>query len=316
MTMRPIELDEVPRLTALINRFESHWEVPIVSTPEQVEDDLTEPFVDLEADSRGVWDGGELIGYGLVYHRPSGERLERSHMVGMVDPDRLGEGYGRQIFEWQLERSIESLRQCDPGLPWYARTAEFDWIEPAHRLYRRFGLEPVRYIKEMLMPLDRRIAAGEPTGVTIVPWDRRRDEEAREVLNEAFADHWGSTPTDVETFRHRVESHGIRVDLSFLAVAGDEVVGVCLNASYPEDEAISGRREGWVEILGVSRPWRGRGVATALISASLDAFAQEGMTHGAIGVDADNPTGAFQLYRRIGFEIAQGMIISQIEVSA
>ncbi|MGA7096028.1 MAG: GNAT family N-acetyltransferase [Acidimicrobiia bacterium] len=316
MNMRPIELGDVPRLTALINRFESHWQVPIVSTPEQVEDDLTEPFVDLEADSRGLWDGEDLIGYGLVLHRPSGERLERSHMVGVVHPDRLGEGHGRRILEWQLDRSIESLRKCDPSLPWYVRTAEFDWIEPAHRLYRRFGLEPVRYIKEMLMPLDGRAAAVEPIGVDIVAWDRSRDEEARKVLNEAFADHWGSTPTDAETFRHRLESHGMRLDLSFLAMAGDELVGLCLNASYPEDEATSGRREGWVEVLGVSRGWRGRGVATALISASLDLFAQDGMTHGAIGVDADNPTGAFQLYRRIGFEVAQGMIISQIEVPA
>jgi ribosomal protein S18 acetylase RimI-like enzyme len=315
MEMRPLVMDDVPRLTELINRFERHWKLPLISTPALVEDELTEPFIDLDTDSRGLWIDQDLVAYGLISHRPSGERLERAYMFGLVDPDRIGDGLGRQILGWQLERATQSLRTCDPAIPWYARTSEWEWIEPSFRLYRRFGLEPVRYTKEMLMPLDRAGIAPRPAGVDIRSWDRHRDRQAMDVLNRAFADHWGSTPTDFESFQHRLESDGTRVDISFLAIAQDEVVGVCLNAAYPEDEAVTGRKEGWIETLGVNRQWRGRGIATALIGSSLTAFAREGMTHGAIGVDADSQTGAFDLYRRIGFEVTHGTVTSQLVVS-
>lgn len=312
--MRPLTLSDVTQLTDLMNRFERHWELPMVTTASQVEDDLTEPHIDLGSDSRGLWSNGELIGYGIVNHRPSGARLEKAHMSGLVDPGRTGEGHGRRILSWQLERAGSTLQSSDPNLPWYARAAEWDWIEPSHRLHRRFGLEQVRYIKDMLMSLDGPIDVSSPSDVDIVAWDRQRDEDARKVFNDAFADHWGSTPTDSKAFQHRLSSDGTRPDLSFLALAGDDVVGVCLNAIFPEDEASTGRKEGWIEALGVQRAWRGRGVATALIGESLAAFARTGMTHGAIGVDADNPTGAFHLYRRIGFEVTHGLVISQLEV--
>ena len=70
--------------------------------------------------------------------------------------------------------------------------------------------------------------------------------------------------------RVRLEAEGSRLDLSFLALAGGEVVGVCLNAVYPEDEKVTGRREGWVMSLGVRRPWRGKGLAKALLATSFN----------------------------------------------
>jgi hypothetical protein len=39
-----------------------------------------------------------------------------------------------------------------------------------------------------------------------------------------------------------------------------------------------------------------------LIAHSLGAFAAQGFTHGAIGVDSDNPSGAGGLYSSLGFE--------------
>jgi mycothiol synthase len=49
------------------------------------------------------------------------------------------------------------------------------------------------------------------------------------------------------------------------------------------------------------RPWRGRGVASALIGRNLRLLAERGMTEAALGVDAENPTGALALYERVGF---------------
>lgn len=315
MDTRALTLDDAASLTDLVNRAERHWNMPLSTTAAQVHSDMTEPFVVLERDSRGYWLDGELVAYGLVWHRPSGERQERAYLQGVVDPGFRGQGIGRDLFGWQVDRATESLSGCDPSLPWFIRADEWEWVEDAHRLYRRFGLRPVRYIKEMIRALDDPVTIPAPAGTAIVAWDRSRDEEARAALNQSFADHWGSTPTDAESFQHRLDSEGTRTDLSFLAIADDEVVGVCLNAFYPDDEAVTGRREGWIASLGVIRGWRGRGLASALIAASLDAFVDAGMTHSMLGVDSDNPTGAFRLYERLGYRVLHGTITSELQVN-
>ncbi|MGH8871980.1 MAG: GNAT family N-acetyltransferase [Acidimicrobiia bacterium] len=315
MEFRALTLEDIPEVTGLINRFERFWDLPVATSPARVEDDFGEPYVDLALDSRGYWLDGALVAYGLVSQRPSGERQERAHLLGLVDPDWRGQGIGRHLLAWEVERASERLAGCDPALPWYIRTAEYEWIEDAHRLHRRFGLEPVRYIKEMIRPLDEPVQSLIPERVEIVPWDRARDEEARKTQNEAFADHWGSTPVDAESYAHRLNRDGVRLDLSFLAVSGDEVIGECLNGVYPDDEQVTGRRDGWVESLGVKRAFRGQGVASALLTASFNAFREAGLTHSTIGVDAENPTGAFPLYEKLGYEVLYGIVISELEVT-
>jgi mycothiol synthase len=315
MEIRALTLDDIPELTRLINRFERFWELPLVSSESVVKDEVTEPFIDLSLDTRGYWLEGTMVAYGLVWHRPSGERQERAYLMGLVDPELRGQGVGRHLLAWEIDRARESLAGCDPSLPWYIRVNEWDWIEDAHRLHRRFGLKPVRYMKEMLRPLDGPVDVTAVPGIEIVPWDRDRDEEARIATNEAFQDHWGSTPVDADTYRHRLEGEGTRLDLSFLAVAGDEVVGVCLNAVYPDDEEVTGRREGWVMSLGVKRPWRGKGLAKLLLATSFNAFRDADLTHTMIGVDAENPTGAFRLYENLGYQAIQGTTTFELQVT-
>ena len=314
MDIRPLTMEDAPAVADLINRYERFWKLPALTSASEVEDDLGEPFVSSELDTRGYWLDGSLVAYGLVWHRPSGGREERAILIGVVDPDFRGQGIGRHLLDWQIERGRESLSSCDPTLPWYIRAREFDWIEGNFRLYRRFGLEPVRLIKEMIRPLDTPVVPRSVDGVGILPWDRSLDEGTREALNESFGDHWGSTPMDPNSFKHLVERNAIRLDMSFQAIADGEVVGYTLNGFFPDDEQVTGRREGWVRSLGVKPAWRGRGVASALLESSFNAFIDAGLTHSMLGVDSENPTGAFGLYQRLGYEVLHGTVITQLEV--
>jgi GNAT superfamily N-acetyltransferase len=313
--IRALTAAEAPEVAELMNRYERFWALPTLTPVQEVEDDFGEPFIALNLDTRGYWLEGTLVAYGIVWHRPSGEREERVILYGIVDPDYRGQGIGRNLLAWQIERGTESLVECDPALPWYLRTAEFDWIEDNKRLYRRFGIEPVRYIREMLRALDGHVVPRKPDGVEIIVWDRSLDKRTRLALNETFEDHWGSTPMDPEAFAHFIERSAVRLDLSFQAVDGDEVVGYSINGFSPDDEKVTGRRDGWVRSIGVRRPWRGRGVASALLEHSFNAFLEAGMTHSILGVDTENPTGAFGVYERLGYEPRHGMIISQREVT-
>jgi ribosomal protein S18 acetylase RimI-like enzyme len=66
---------------------------------------------------------------------------------------------------------------------------------------------------------------------------------------------------------------------------------------------------GYVGVLGVRRPWRGRGYGRALLHHSFREFRRRGATHATLGVDAANATGATQLYKSVGMRVEQEEIV-------
>ncbi len=57
---------------------------------------------------------------------------------------------------------------------------------------------------------------------------------------------------------------------------------------------------GWVNLLGVRRPWRRRGVALALLQHSFREFYARDRRKVGLGVDAQSLTGATRLYEKAG----------------
>ena len=76
-----------------------------------------------------------------------------------------------------------------------------------------------------------------------------------------------------------------------------------LCAAYPQDWATV-PVEAWINTVGTRRAWRGKGVASWLMAESLRriAAADDGFERAILGVDAENPTGALRVYRRLGFD--------------
>jgi ribosomal protein S18 acetylase RimI-like enzyme len=61
-------------------------------------------------------------------------------------------------------------------------------------------------------------------------------------------------------------------------------------------------REGFVKDLAVAPAYRGRGLGEALLRMVFAEFARRGVGEVRLKVDADNPTGAVRLYRRVGMD--------------
>lgn len=314
LELRPLHRGDVDAVLSLIRRSEVHDHEPLVTPREEIVEMFEEPHFDPTLDGRLVTIDGVPVAYGRVWHRPSGVRLERAYLLGTVDPGHRGRGVGRALFSWQVERATVLLSAYTHDLPRYLRTSAWDSLTGAHHLYERFGFRPVRWFDELVRPLEPAPDYEAPTGVEVVPWQSERAEELRLVHNAAFADHWGSTPSDPESWHKMLGDYGMRLDLSYIAIIDGRSVGYSLNEVYPEDEALLGRREGWIGTLGVLGEARGRGVATALIAASLRAFLRAGLTHAAIGVDTDNPSGAHLLYRRLGFQTSQRSVTHEREL--
>jgi mycothiol synthase len=71
-----------------------------------------------------------------------------------------------------------------------------------------------------------------------------------------------------------------------------------------ENEA-NNRRRGMTELISVARPWRGKGIAKALMARCMTELKARGMTEAALGVDAENPSGALKLYEKMGFKVVK-----------
>jgi mycothiol synthase len=310
--------EDLEALCALHNRSEAHDSVPRVLALEEMREELDDERIVLATDVRIAVCDGQMAGYTYTYYLPSAERLERCHVVGQVDPDHRGVGVGRALLGWGIERATAQLRSSGNSLPKYIRVNRFDYIEPAHRLFRRMGFTPVRYFDELLRPLDDLPVPGKVPGVTIEPWPEDRDDEILAVNNSAFADHWGSGPISADRWHDEVRGFGARPDLSFVAVddGSGDVVSFCVNKRFEADDAVIGRRDGWIDQLGTLAEWRRRGLASHLIVASLHAFSAAGLTHASIGVDSESPTGAARLYRQLGFERVHRSIEYEIALDA
>jgi RimJ/RimL family protein N-acetyltransferase len=94
-------------------------------------------------------------------------------------------------------------------------------------------------------------------------------------------------PIDIE-----VRAASWQLDGFFVAEAGDQVIG-SIN--------VEASRHGFGEIgMAVSRPWRGRGVGSALVDTAADWAREQGMHKLILSVFAHN-TAAIALYRKFGF---------------
>jgi GNAT superfamily N-acetyltransferase len=103
--------------------------------------------------------------------------------------------------------------------------------------------------------------------------------------------------------RRILEDPDTDTSLWLIAWDGDEVAGGIWNDIHAEENAELGLQRGWLSSVFTRRPWRRRGLAAALISRSLALLRERGMTSAALGVDADNPSGALGLYESAGFAV-------------
>jgi mycothiol synthase len=80
----------------------------------------------------------------------------------------------------------------------------------------------------------------------------------------------------------------------FLCERGDDLVGCALHWRASEGK-------GWVKDIVVRKSERGRGLGRALLEHGFREYRDRGVERVGLKVDANNPTGALQLYERVGF---------------
>lgn len=322
---RPATLDDAPILYELARSIEVHDADQERTTEEELRRDLTRPWIDLRRDSLvGIDPSGNACAYGLLISRPGAVSEVRASLFGGVAPGYRNRGIGTILLERQLARGRErvaEIRAAEPGadgLPAGLRCYCMEAHRDKARLYRNAGMAPVRYSAAMR----RRLRAAPdpeplPGGVSLAPWDLARSEPVRLAHNSAFADHWGSQPHTEESWRSGViDGESFRPELSVVALGPDgETIGYALNSEYEQDWEEQGYSEGYTDLLGVIGPWRGRGIATALLAESARLFHRRGHPYAGLDVDTANSSGAGRLYESLGYEATHRSVCYELSVN-
>jgi mycothiol synthase len=314
-TWRPAQLSDAPALHRLLEEIEKvdrrNWH----ETLEDRERDFQDPNTQPENDSLvAVALNGEIAAFAWTIAPPVVEKEHYAYLWGEVHPQYRSRGLGSFILEWNEARARQILGLRVDNLPRYIRVSCHDHLQDRIDLFESHSFVPSRYAYRMRRDLSLPIPdVSMPPGIQMIHWKSELDQQTMDAANDAFRDHWGFIPVSVEQWRLWFTGHpSFRPDLTYLAVAEgldrQEVIGLCLNRVMDERNRLDGVKEGWVQEVAVRRGWRGKGIATALLCASMQAFKVSGLHHAGLAVDTENLTGALRIYERLEFEVIQRFI--------
>jgi mycothiol synthase len=262
---------------------------------------LSSPKVDWERDIRVADAGGEIVGY--VDVDPLGSDPVRWWTSVKVHPAADTDAVMSALIGWAEERAEAGiLRAWTPSA--------IEGIGPA---LERLGLRACRHSYRMAIEF-----SGEPdppawpAGISV---RTLREDEGRIVYDafvETWRDTWEPEEEPFEEWNHwTIGREGFDPSLWFLAYESEEIAGfsLCRPSETRTDTGV-------VNLLGVRRPWRRRGLGEALLRHSFVEFRRRGFPRVILGVDADSPTGAPRLYERVGMRVARRIDFYEKELPA
>ena len=293
--LRVLEADDAHRLLDLIVACDVADDGEPDYTLEDVEDDLR----------RRGWrgwgiegDDGRLLAYGWVEKRDNQASV---HGDVRVHPE-ADAGFAQPL----LQQVRAEAARLDPGgglmVPVSANSHRArGWLAAA-------GGTVVRHFWRMVIDLESDVDASRlPDGVTIEQPGDDVDQlrTVHRVIDTAFLDHFGSVPSDFETWLERQRSSpGADLGLWWLVRVADVPAAALIARMWPDT--------GWVQGLGTLEEFRGRGLARLLLLTAFAEFRRRGQPKVSLGVDAASPTGALALYESVGMRRALEVLMVEL----
>jgi GNAT superfamily N-acetyltransferase len=282
LSLRPLTPDDAQAVADIVGDYDARFNgVADRPTPE----DVVYWWERVDAGAVGVVDeSGNVVGAGTL-------RMRGPNLIAdlFVHPDQQGRGGGSLLLDWAerttAEKRLEAVR---------AGTAAGD--ARGKELLEGRGYTYIRSFYRMTIDLDGVPPEPDwPAGFTVA-LEPDQERLVYETLEESFEDHWGHEP---RTFEEWVASNGpLDERLCYLVRDG---AGTVVAAQVCDEDRWG---VAWVSILGVRRDWRRHGLGEALLRQAFHDLADRGRMRVALGVDAENTTGATRLYTRVGMAVS------------
>ena len=314
--LRGATMDDVEAAHALFDICAHHMIGKPEVTLSHVQTEWTSPGFDLDKSVRIV-DGpnGEIVGYVEVWDID--DPPVSIWVWGRVHPDFEGQGIGTALMEWAETRAREAISRVPHDVRVIMRSGIFSGYEPAVNLFAGREMVLDRYFLTMAAELPGTPETPVwPEGIQLRAM--KGEEELRPVVQavrDSFQDHWGYVDTPFEQ-EYEQWLHWIRTDeeydpsLWFLAMEGDDIAGICLCREKSDEDPDMG----WVNVLGVLRPWRRKGLGLAMLHHTFRIMKERERASVGLGVDAKSLTGATALYEKVGMHCIRQFDTYEIEL--
>lgn len=316
-TERAMTLADLQAVTDLFNDA-SMADLGVLETDlDEMETHFRTPGMDLSTDTFLIERrDGKPVGFAEVWDVR--EPRIRAWCWIVVHPEYRKQGLEQRLINWIEARGQWGLQRVPEGLQVCYVTNMPEKNQAANQLFAESGWNWVRQTRLMRIEMNAAPPLAElPEGIEIRAVRPGEEAPVFRAMQESFLDHWGGVDEPFETYYERMmgfvkNTKDFDYDLWFAAFEGNEVCGTSLN--LPKTQEDPGM--GWVNTLGVRRPWRKQGVGLALLQKSFDEFYRRGTYRVGLGVDASSLTGATRLYERAGMKILRAYNVYEKEIRA
>ena len=250
--------------------------------------------------------GGEpsVIGFSRVVWYTGLEDTRVYVQVSFLHPDWRE----REVWPAMVQQNERRLREIAASHPLTHRRFYQAWATRTQVKWKSVleseGYQAVRHFNNMLHRLNDFPNRALPAGLEVRPvqpehyrsiWEAQR--EVQMELFEVVAENWTE-----ERYGAWLANPSHTPQLWQVAWDGEQVAGMVLNRIDEAENKQLGRKRGYTEHVFVRRAWRKRGLASALLARSLQLLKAQGMEEAELGVDTENESGAYELYKRLGYQ--------------
>jgi GNAT superfamily N-acetyltransferase len=281
LSLRPFAAADAAVVSELVSDYEAAYSDV---TDRSTADDILDWTRRVDLGSVVVEDeDSQILGAGFLRRR--GSYAIADHFVR---PASRGRGAGSRLLDWgeqvTREAGLDAVR---------AATTKRD--DAGRLLFESRGYSYIRSFYRMVIDLDAEPPSPTwPSGFSVA-LEPEQEHVLYETMEEAFEDHWGHQP---RTFEEWMKLNGpLSERICYLVRTED---GTPAAAQICDEERWG---TSWVSILGVREPWRRHGLGEALLRQAFHDLYARGRRRVALGVDAENTTGATRLYERVGMRV-------------
>lgn len=314
-TARAATAEDIPQLAALDAVHTRHAVGKALRTENEIRVEWKAPWFDPQTDSQIVLSsGGAIVGWCEVYDQAPHVRISSRLRVDPGSDGRIAEW----LVGWAVDRARAGAEKASSGARVVLTQGAYEGDHESVARLEAAGFRHVRSFHRMRIEMAEPPPAPDwPEGIVVRTLGPGQDDRAAvEAMVDVFRDHWGyvEAPFEEELAEWEQwihEDEDFDTDLWFLACSvSGEIAGFCQCYPFAGED----RSTGLVDVLGVRRAWRRRGLATALLRHAFRAFYERGVPNVELGVDSESLTGATRLYERAGMRLVWTNRVYELEL--